>query len=99
MQVREAAARLGVAEHQVLSLREHAAGCLAELRDGPVMLIAETVVRPYVADVDDPKPVKKAAAPRAAAKPAAPKSAAKPVKKAAKKAVKKAAKKAAPRAA
>ncbi len=72
----QAAHRLGVAEHEVRALDDHPAGILATLRSGQVMLIAETVARVYVPEVDDAAepeaPAEDAAEPKAAEAPAKP---------------------------
>lgn len=56
MNIAQAAHRLGVAEHLVLTVQEHPAGHLATLRSGVVMLVSETTARVYLPEVDDPRP-------------------------------------------
>lgn len=50
----EAAARLGIADHRVAEVVDHPGGCVARLVDGRLMLVSDTVARPYVPDVDGP---------------------------------------------
>lgn len=60
----ELAARLGVHETHITSVETHPAGLLVSLLNGSVMLVSETVARPYVPEVDDvpvEKPKKNAA--------------------------------------
>lgn len=52
----EAAARLGVAEHQVQAVEERDDDHVVTLADGGRWLVSETVARVYVPEVDDPKP-------------------------------------------
>lgn len=52
----QAAARCGVAPREVTAAREHPAGHLADLRNGRVWLVTDTVARPYVPEVDDERP-------------------------------------------
>lgn len=52
------ASRLGLGPHEVLEVREHPAGCVVELRDGPPLLVTDTVARRYVPEVDDVEPVR-----------------------------------------
>lgn len=52
----DAARRLGVAEHQVQAVDKHDAGHVVTLVDGGRWLVADSVARVYVPEVDDPKP-------------------------------------------
>lgn len=48
----QAAARLGIAQHQVADIAEHGDGHIVSCRDGSQWLVTPEVARPYVADVD-----------------------------------------------
>jgi hypothetical protein len=52
----EAARRLGVHETAVRTVEDREDCSVVTLRDGTLMLVSDTVARPYVAEVDDAKP-------------------------------------------
>lgn len=45
--------RLGLPAHHVLATWKHPAGLVVTVRGGRLMLVTDTVVRPYVPEVDD----------------------------------------------
>lgn len=61
----EAARRMGAPIHAIAAMREHPAGCVVTTRAGAELLVSDTVVRPYVPEVDDVDDVE----PKAAAEP------------------------------